>query len=214
MTLSIAVIGNSGLNIGAAMAGDLALAGHDVRFQLWDDQRDCLVAVRAEGGVRVGPPASETLSGRTGLGWPRILTDDPSEAVVDAELVVMDVVALELEDRAAQLIPHLVNGQVLHVNTHGYWPVFRLAQALREANKAGVIVTEGVTPTMAAGRSGSVVTPQFLRRQLPVAAFPANRRAEATPLLSAITTQAEPRRNVIETNLESMNLLIHPAMHC
>ena len=161
MALSIAVIGNSGLNIGAAMAGDLALAGHDVRFQLWPDQLECFEAVWSEGGVRIGPPATETLSGRTGLGAPRVLTDDPAEAVAGADLVVMDVAALELEDRAAQLISYLENGQVLHVNTHGYWPALRLAPALRAAGKAGVIVTEGVTPTIAAGRSGAMIIPHF-----------------------------------------------------
>ena len=135
MTLSIAMVGNSGLNIGAAMAGDLALAGHDVRFQLWADQLDCLDAVRAEGGIRIGPPATETLSGCSGLGKPRILTDDPAQAVSGADLVVMDVAALELEERAAQLIPHLENGQVLHVNTHGYWPALRLASELWVAEK-------------------------------------------------------------------------------
>ena len=45
-----------------------------------------------------------------------------------------------------------------------------------------------------------------------MAAFPANRSSEAMRRLAAITTAVEPRCNVIETNLESMNLLIHPAL--
>lgn len=68
MTLSIAVIGNSGLNIGAAMASDLALAGHDVRFQLWADQLECLDAARTASGIRLGPPATETLYSEGHLG--------------------------------------------------------------------------------------------------------------------------------------------------
>jgi len=42
--------------------------------------------------------------------------------------------------------------------------------------------------------------------------FPANRSETALDRLAAITKSVEPCRNVIETNLESMNLLIHPAM--
>jgi len=49
MSLKIAVIGNTGMNIGAAVAGDMALAGHDVRFLLWPDQLECLEACRAVG---------------------------------------------------------------------------------------------------------------------------------------------------------------------
>ena len=149
MSLKIAVIGNTGMNIGAAIAGDMALAGHDVRFLLWPDQLECLEACRAAGGIHVGEPASKTISGKTGLAAIPVITDDPAEAIAGADLVVVNEVQLNLEARAADFIPHLENGQVLHVNMHGYWPGFRLAAMLREADKAGVTVTEGVTPTHA-----------------------------------------------------------------
>lgn len=212
MPLKIAVIGNTGMNIGAAVAGDMALAGHEVRFLLWPEQKECLDACRAAGGVHVGEPASETVSGKTGLGRIPIITDDPAEALAGAELVVVDEIQLNLEARAKDFIPHLENGQVLHVNMHGYWPGFRLASMLRTADKAGVTVTEGVTPTHAAARTGANVTPGFIRRALPLAAFPANRSEMAMARLAAITKSVEPCQNVIATNLESMNLLIHPAM--
>jgi len=212
MTLKIAVFGNTGMNIGAAVAGDMALGGHDVRFLLWPEQAECLEACRAAGGVRVGEPASETVSHKTGLGKIDVITDDPAEALAGAELVVVDELQLNLEARAKDFVDHLENGQVLHVNMHGYWPGFRLAAMLRDAGKEGVIVTEGVTPTHAAGRNGADVTPGFLRRTLPVAAFPANKTEVAMERLAAIMMSAEVCKNVIETNLESMNLLIHPAM--
>ena len=212
MALKIAVIGNTGMNIGAAVAGDMALAGHEVRFLLWPDQTECLDACRAAGGLHVGEPATETVSGKTGLGAIPVVTDDPAEAIAGADLVVVDEVQMDLEARAPHFVPHLENGQVLHVNMHGYWPALRLAPFLREADKAGVTVTEGVTPTHAASRNGAELTPGFLRRTLPLAAFPANRSETAMARLAAITKSAEPCRNVIETNLESMNLLIHPAM--
>jgi opine dehydrogenase len=212
MSLKIAIIGNTGMNIGAAVAGDMALVGHDVRFLLWPDQRECLEACLATGGIHVGEPASETISGKTGLGAICVITDDPAEAIAGADLVIVDEVQLNLEARAVDFIPHLENGQVLHVNMHGYWPSFRLATMLREADKAGVTVTEGVTPTHAAARTGAHITPGFIRRTLPLASFPANRSEMAMARLSAITKLVEPCRNVIETNLESMNMLIHPAM--
>lgn len=121
-----------------------------------------------------------------------MITDAPAEAIAGADLVVVNEVQLNLEARAADFIPHLENGQVLHVNMHGYWPGFQLAAILREADKAGVTVTEGVTPTHAAARSGAHITPGFIRGALPLAAFPANRSETALDSLAAITKSVEP----------------------
>ncbi|NKB57972.1 MAG: hypothetical protein GKS00_16735 [Alphaproteobacteria bacterium] len=212
MTVAIAVIGNTGMNIGATMAGDLALGGHDVRFAPWPDQAECLEAVRAAGGITLMPPSAPSPSARSGLGTPRILTDDPAEAIAGADLVVMDVEPAELEERAAGLIPHLENGQVLFVSTYGYWPALRLAPALRAADKAGVTVAEGTAPPIAAVRTGAEVTPRVIRSEIPVAAFPANRAPDAMRFLPLIMASADLRRSVIETNFENINLMVHPAM--
>ena len=212
MTAAIAIVGNSSRNVGIPMAGDLALGGHDVRLMLGADRRESLEAVRAAGGVSLEVPAERTLSGRSGLGTPRVLTDDPAEAVAGADLVVLDVEAQEIESRAAEIMPHLENGQVLYVNTHGYWPGLRLAPALRAANKAGVTVVEGIAPNISARRAGATVTAYTLRSDVPVAAFPANRMSAAEPFLPLIMGSAELCRDVIETNFENLNLLVHPAM--
>ena len=212
MTVRVAVVGNSMRNVGAPMAGDLALGGHDVRLALWPDQSELLEAVRSTGGISITAPATETLSGRNGLGTLRVLTDNPVEAVAGAELVVLDVEPIELEERAAGLIPHLENGQLLYVNSHGYWPGLRLAPALRSADKAGVTVIEGNAPNITSRRTGAEVTRYVARREVPVAAFPANRTPEAERFLPLMMKDAELRRDVVETNFENLNMLVHPAM--
>ena len=212
MTTSVAVIGNSMRNVGAPMAGDLSLGGHDVRLALWPDQNDLLDAVRSAGGISITAPADRTLTGRNGLGSPRILTGDLAEAVAGAELVVLDVEPIELETRAADVIPHLENGQVLYVNSHGYWPGLRLAPALRSADKAGVTVIEGTAPNITTRRTDAEVTSYAARREVPIAAFPANRTSDAERFLPLVLASADVRRDVIETNLENLNLLVHPAM--
>jgi opine dehydrogenase len=212
MSDSIAIIGNTALNIGIAMAGDLTLAENRVGFCIWPDQRDTLDAVLGEGGIHMDEPISETLSGRTGLAKPTYVGDDPAQAMEGAGLIVMDVAASEIEQRFAQVLPHLQDGQVVHVNTHGYWPALRLAGALKAAGKTGVTLTEGITPSMAAGRDGARVTPHALRDQVLVGAFPATRNDLAMAQLSRLFRRMEPAQNVLHTNLTSVNFLIHPAI--
>ncbi len=212
MTIGIAVIGNSMRNVGAPMAGDLALGGHDVRLALWADQSDLLEDIRTTGGVSITAPADQMLSGRNGLGKLRVLTQDPAEAVAGADLVVLDVEPMDLEARAADVIPHLENGQVLYINSHGYWPSLRLASALRSADKAGVTILEGIAPNVGSRRTGAEVTSYYVRNDVPFAAFPANRTADAERFLPFVSPTAELRRDVVETNFDNLNMLVHPAM--
>lgn len=212
MTISVAILGNSMRNVGAPMAGDLALGGHDVRLALWPEQNDLLEAARTAGGISITAPADRTLSGQNGLGVPRVLTGDFAEAIAGAELVVMDVEPIELEARAADVIPHLENGQLLYVNSHGYWPALRLAPALREADKAGVTVLEGTAPNITSRRNGAEVTRYVVRREVPVAAFPANRTQDAERFLPLLMEAPEVCRDVLETNFENLNMMVHPAM--
>lgn len=208
----VAIVGNRGANIGAWMAGDLALAGFEVRFCLWDDEQDCYDAFKAAGGVFMNGPASETVSGRTGLGVPKTTTKDPAEALAGAELVVMDVAATELEDRVRRIVPYLENDQVLYINSHAHWSGLRLAPMLQGADKAGVIVMEGTVPTITAKRDAHEITPIHMRRGIPMSAFPANRTQEGAARLKPVAPSAEIRQDSIETNFENMNLLVHPAM--
>lgn len=212
MTGHIAIIGNSMLNIGAVMAADLTLGGEDARLFLWPDQAQLADEAAANGGLTLLEPRAQTKSGQTGLAAPRIVTGSPEVAVEGAALVVMDVTGDEVERRFGDLLPYLSDGQVVHVNTHGYWPSLRVAAMLREAGKTGVTLTEGVTPTIAAGREGAVITPHTLRQNVLAAAFPASRSEQARVQLDRIFHSFEMARDVLHSNLAGMNFLIHPGI--
>lgn len=212
MTHRIAVIGNSSINLGVASAGDLALAGHEVNFFVWPEDAAFLDIIKAQNGIEVRGDVRELVSGKTGRASLRTATTDIAEAVEGAELIIVDVPWPALEQRFEQLLPVLTNGQVVHVNMHGYWSSFRVAEMLREADKEGVILTEGPDPTISAGYADGTVTPHRLKRNLPVAAFPAKRNAEALSLLTRIYPNVVSAENVLQTNFESMNFMIHPAM--
>lgn len=212
MARRIAVVGNSPINLGVGVASDLALAGHEVAFFNWSEGASLIQEINDQGGIEVRGDTNELVSRRNGLARFTVATTDVSEAVEDAELVIVDVPWLELESRFARLLPALRNGHVVHVNMHGYWPSFRVAALLRDAGKEGVTITEGPDPTMSAGYQNGVVTPHRLKRNLPVSAFPASRNAEALSVLQSVYPTILAADNVLQTNLESMNLMVHPAM--
>ena len=59
---------------------------------------------------------------------------------------------------------------------------------------------------------GAKVSTYFLRRDVPIAVFPAERAEAVSKFFPLIMGSWELCRCVIETNLENINLLVHPAM--
>jgi opine dehydrogenase len=209
--VEIAVIGNSVVNTGFAVAADLALAGHSVRLAAWPGAEAGLDPIRRRGGIELAGDPRQSVSGRIGLARPAI-EDVVARALVGAELVFLDMLAPEFESRFAGIVQHLEPGQVVHVNIHGYWPALRLAPLLRAAGRAEVTLTDCPAPTIAASHADGVVTLQWLRRRLPVAVFPAVRRDLAIERFARAYPSIVPARNVLETGFAGLNMMIHAAM--
>ena len=208
----IAVVGNTPLNLGVGVASDLALAGHEVRFADWSDTSGVLGEIARRGGLEVRGDPRQLLSGKTGLARLALATADIGEVVRGAELVILDAPWLELEERFARVLPHLADGQIVHVNTHGYWAAFRLAGLLKAAGKEGVTITEGPDPLVSGGYADGVVMRHCLKRKVPVSAFPGTRNARCLPILQAVYPTVVAAPSVLHTNLHSTNLMGHPAV--
>ena len=114
MSARVAVVGNSDLNIGFAVAADLALAGHQVRLAHWPEFATALEPIRKRGGIAVEGDAAELISATTGVAQLHAITTDIPEAVVGADIVFIDVPVAELEWRFRSLVPHLDDGQIVH----------------------------------------------------------------------------------------------------
>ena len=212
MRAKVAVVGNSDLNIGFAVAADLSLAGHEIHLAQWPELAATLDPVRLRGGFAVTGDPTEMVSGRTGTATIKAITTDISDAVRGAEVIFVDAPLAELETRFRLLLPHLEAGQIVHVNTHGGWPALRLAPLLRESGQDAVTITEGAAPTIAAGFEHGVLVPHALRRDLAVAAFPASRTDRALSALHSLYPTVVAARNVLQTGFEAMNMLVHPAI--
>jgi opine dehydrogenase len=208
----VAVIGNTHRNLGAACAADLALAGHAVRYCVYPEQAAQLQPLREQGGFIVQGDPEKLLSRRTGTAILEAICDTPEQALEGAEVVLLDVSMPALETAFAALIPFLPQGAVVHVQSHGYWPSARLTPLLRAAGRTDVLVTEAVAPTHAVTLTGGTVTSGTLRRGLEVATIPGDRVDEALARLHPLFPDLLPAPSVLQTGLECLNLMVHPAM--
>lgn len=110
MQSPVAVIGNSGLNIGFAVAADLSLAGHEVRLAHWPDRTGALDPVRARDGFEVQGDPAQLVSGKLGHARPVMIRTEIGAALRGADVVFLDVEPAELEARFAALLPEVLLG--------------------------------------------------------------------------------------------------------
>jgi opine dehydrogenase len=208
----VAVIGNTARAIGAVCAADLTLSGHQVRFAVFPEQKDQLPAVRRAGGFTVEGDARHLISKKTGFARLHRVCDTTAQALEDAEAVLIEVDMHQLEERFSAMIPEFARGAVVHVQSHGYWPAARLTPLLRKAGREDVLVTEAPAPTHAARIEGAVVTPKGLRQGIQIATVPASRSGEALAALTPLFPDFTAASSVLQTGLENLNLIVHPAM--
>ena len=208
----VAVIGNTARAIGAVCASDLALSGHEVRYTVFPEQKDQLPAVRQAGGFTVEGDAKHLISKKTGFAKLDKVCDTTAEALKDAEAVLIEVDMHQLEKKFSAMIPEFARGAVVHVQSHGYLPAARLTPLLRKAGREDVLVTEAPAPTHAARINGTVVTPKGLRSGIQIATVPASRSDEALAVLKPLFPYFTAASSVLQTGLENLNLIVHPAM--
>jgi|GEM_PF-1585039 len=208
----VAVIGNTARAIGAVCASDLTLSGHEVRFAVFAEQQDQLPELRKAGGFTLDGDAQHLISKKTGFARLAKICDTTAEALQDAEAVLIEVDMHQLEEKFRGMIPQFAKNAVVHVQSHGYWPAARLTPLLRKAGRDDVLVTEAPAPTHAARINGTVVTPKGLRKGIRIATVPAVRSGEALAVLKPLFPDFSAASSVLQTGLENLNLIVHPAM--
>jgi opine dehydrogenase len=208
----VAVIGNTARAIGAVCAADLTLSGHEVRFAVFPEQADQIPAVRKAGGFSVDGDAQHLIAKKTGFARLAKICDTTAEALSDAQAVLIEVDIRQLEAKFNAMIPEFARGAVVHVQSHGYWPAARLTPLLRKAGREDVLVTEAPAPTHAARIEGTVVSPRGLRKGIQIATVPAARSEEALAVLKPLFPYFAAASSVLQTGLENLNLIVHPAM--
>ncbi len=203
--MKIAVLG--GGNGSFAAAGDLALAGHDIR--LWRREEAAAADHRAAG-------SAVTVKDFTGSRVARLelVTSDIAAAVAGAALILCPAPAFAQPAIAAALAPHLVDGQVVFLPPGSLGSVL-FARAARDAgNQAMVDFAEtGTLPWLARKHGPYAVQISGRGKHLPTGVFPACRAEQALAVVAAAFPHAiEPCGDALSGALMNAGPIIHPPL--
>lgn len=189
---------------GQAMAAHLALNGFEVALYNRTDQR--LEPIRRRGGVELAGAAS-------GFAPLTQVTSELADAVRSAQIVMVVLPAGAHRDLARQLAPHVLPGQCVVLNPGRTFGALEFAHVLREnGSPKGVVVAEAQTFLFASRTSGPARSTIFsIKQRVPVAAIPGTATSWVIAALNRAFLQFVPAESVLETSLNNIGALFHPA---
>jgi opine dehydrogenase len=203
--MRIAVLG--GGNGSFAAAGDMALAGHDVR--LWRRDRAAVEAHKAIGGMI----AVNDFRGRHTAKL-SLVTNDIAEALRDTELILCPAPATAQHDIAPVLAPHLKEGQVVFLPP-GTFGSYVFAKAARDAeNRADVTFAEtGTLPWLTRKHGPHEVAITIRAKRLPTGVLPLRRKDHALDVIGrAFPGVIEDCGDALSAALMNAGPIIHPPL--
>ena len=203
--MKIAVLG--GGNGSLAAAGDLALAGHDVR--LWRRDGAAIEAHKAAGGLIIVKDFRGLHEAR-----PALVTSNIAEAVRGAELILCPAPATAQVDIARLLGPHLADGQVMFLPPGTFGSVLLAKTAWDAGNRAKVAFAETGTLPWLTRKHGPFEAAITIRaKRLPTGVFPLNLQAYALEVIGrAFPGVIEPCGDALSGALMNAGPIIHPPL--
>jgi opine dehydrogenase len=200
-TRTVAVLG--GGHGGHALAADLTLAGHSVRFFEMERFRHQMERVFTTKTIEA---VGDVMSGTAHV---HAVTSDIAAAVSEAEIILIAVPAFAHKDYAELLAPHVRVGQVVAL-LPGTLGTLEFARIWREAGVGeGVVLAEADTLPYATRVEAEGVVRVYGRSTVGMGVFPACRTEWALGLLSEVLALTA-AKNVLEIGFSSLNPVIHP----
>jgi opine dehydrogenase len=203
--LKIAVLG--GGNGSFAAAGDFSLQSHEV--SLW--RRDAAqVAEHRAAGSRI---ALKDANGQHNVQL-ALVTTDIAEAVRGAELILCPAPAFAQRDIAAQLAPHLRDGQVIFLPPATFGSLIFAAAKRDAGNDAKVSFAEtGTLPWLTRKHGPFEVAITIRAKRLPVGVFPLKTADHALDVIGrAFPGVIEPCGDALSAALMNAGPIIHPPL--
>ena len=197
----VAVVGAG--NVGCALAGELALRGHEVRLCNRSPER--LQAIRDAGGIRVCGEIA-------GFAAPSLLTQSLEEAVDGADLVAITVPTASLPAYASELAQATTPAQLIWLNPgHSGGALYLAAELARAHGAAARTICQLTTASHISRLTGPATVRVFLCARAAVAALPARDVVECHELLDALLPGRFDRaETILEADLANVNAILHP----
>ena len=188
------------------IAAGAALARRGYQVALFNRSPERMAEFRKRGGVEIEGDLGEEFVPIS------LFTNEPADALRDAQLVLIVVPAYGQLPLAEIAMPHLNSESIVLLLT-GSCGSLELALQFKAAGldlERGILIGETVTLP----QSARMVGPAKLRVRLPsrirAAAFPARRTAELVERVGD-ALELSPKKNVLDPGLNNPNFLIHPA---
>jgi len=203
--MRVAVLG--GGNGSFAAAGDLALAGHEVRLWRRDDRA---VAAHLAAGGHI---SIEDFRGRHAT-RPGLITTDIAQAVRGVELIVCPTPATAQSDIAARLAPHLAAGQVVFLPPGTFGSILFAKAAYAAGNRAEVAFAEtGTLPWLTRKHAPFEAAITVRAKRLPTGVFPLRLAEPALAVIGrAFPGVIEACGDALSASLMNAGPIIHPPL--
>ena len=206
--MRIAVLGAG--NGGQAFAGGQTLQGNEVHLAAVPDHADQITIIQTFGGIMV---EGISAAGQAG-GFARIarVDTDVAAAIEFGEVIFVVVPAFAQEPYLRIIAEHAARDSLV-VMEPGKFGSFRLAELLRRQGRDPdeILIAETSTFLYAAKIHGlDHIWLRGVKGELPLAALPARRTAEAVERLRRVHAQYVPATNVLDTSTQDPSYALHP----
>ncbi len=197
-----AVIG--GGNGGQSLSAHLAIMGFPVR--LYDIIPETIEAINTQGGIEVDGAVE-------GFGKLELATTNLAEAIDGADIIMVVAPALAHRKIAKGCVPHLQDGQVVFIHPGATGGALEFRKVLGDERcQANVAIAEANSLLYACRCAKPGHTSIFgIKNILMVAALPATDNEGVLKKLNTAFPQMYAGKNVLQTSLENLNTMVHPA---
>ncbi len=193
---------------GKAMAAHLALL--DFPVTLYNRTAENIAAIKKRGGIDL----ESYQGGPFGFGELVLATSDMHEALAEANVVMVVVPSSAHSDVARAIAPYLRDGQIVVLNPGRTCGALEFVKSLKDNScRADVTVAEAATLIYASRSDGPAQARIFsIKEAVPLAALPATRTAHVLEVLAPAYPQFIDGGNVLNTGLNNMGAIFHPAL--
>lgn len=195
-------------NGGKAMAAHLAIMGQEVT--LYNRSYYHIEVIGRRGGIDLESPPD----GPHGFGALKKVTDNIQEALVDAEIIMVVIPSSGHSDVARLMAPYLQDGQIVILHPGRTCGTIEFRHTLAQnACKAQIYLAEAETFIYASRSEGPSQARIFrIKEAVPLAALPAKDTSIVLEAIQHIYPQFIDGVNVLQTGLNNMGAVFHPAL--